>query len=924
MSVPNADGFEHFSQDRLASMAQSVASHVSAICAEKSAIALAFGPGAAFTTAFLGCVLSGMRPFAIKASSNPQPSEMQQAQIADARPSLILTERHRVEALRSQTDNRITVIAVEDIPTASFQGSVAANDDIAFLQYSSGSTASPKGVAITHGNLRANLQMLASSFGGTPGEAYVSWLPHYHDMGLVAAQMHCVFNGMHLVQLAPKLLLTGPLDWLRTVSQFKAGLSGAPNFAYDICTQRANPDDLAGLDLSSVRVLYCGGDSIRPATLRDFQAAFAPYGLSDRALAPGYGLAEATVFVSCAADPTPWQSCWIDDTAFQSGRIVEVGHRDGATEIIACGSTVSGQELCIVDPEACALALPDRVGEIWIRGAHTVRDYLNKPELSRSMLSTTLAPDGGTGWLRSGDLGFMRGEQLFPTGRIKDLIILNGRNIAPSEIETPAARLSPVPSCAAFVTRTPLGDAQIELVVECPNPAKAAEIGEALWAETNALLSHRFDASLGTLSLVARKQVPVTSSGKVQRDLCRRRAGAGMLDVLWQKCAPMPAPMAAALLPSGATAEAILPMLRQMAAPFLPDQDTPDGQDLTTAGMDSLRMMRFVLTVEEAAGHGDFVQPFLAEPTLARLAELLTDMSQSTAHPTETAKNEPQLSGHGGLSSKAQKLLARAVPYGIASRLVSLSLRAFLSKRPTMKAIAKNTSALLLEAGSTLREDVVIHNNQLANVAPIWRFNSLKSPRNADRFINVKGLQTVLARAEGRGLVFVGTHSRLMRLLPFMSPLRASAWAAVGNYEPYADIRRAPDAQAARSMTRVSQMRHAVQTLKAGGHVILLADGDEGRGGIKVNLHGRARAIRPGFVELAIAGNALIVPVTTSVSARGQVTFGLSTPIDVKGQRNLVEPTLQLYAKVLSDSWEKEVQALNQFGQALQLSAPKW
>jgi acyl-CoA synthetase (AMP-forming)/AMP-acid ligase II/aryl carrier-like protein len=921
MSVPSADGFEHFSNDSLASMAQSVASHVSGICAEKSTIALAFGPSTAFTTAFLGCVLAKMRPFAIKASYDLQASEMQQAQIADAMPSLILTERHLVQALQSQTHNRIAVIAVEDIPTARFAGSVATNDDIAFLQYSSGSTASPKGVAVTHGNLRANLQMLASTFGGAPGEAYVSWLPHYHDMGLVAAQMHCVFNGMHLVQLPPKLLLTGPLEWLRVISQFKAVLSGAPNFAFDICTQRAKADDLTGLDLSSLQVMYCGGDSIRPTTLRDFQAAFGPYGLSDSALAPGYGLAEATVFVSCSTDLTPWQSCWVDDTALQSGHIVEVDDRADAIEIIACGSTVPGQEICIVDPETCVLVPPDHVGEIWIRGAHTVLEYLNKPELSRSMLSTTLAPGGVTGWLRSGDLGFMREGKLYPTGRIKDLIILNGRNIAPSEIETPAARLSPVPSCAAFVTRTPLGDAQIELVVECPNPAEAAKIGEALWAETNALLRHRFDASLGTLSLVVSRQVPKTSSGKVQRDLCRRRAEAGMLDVIWQKRAPMPEPLEAAFLPFGARAETILPLLRQMAAPFLHDQDSPDRQDLTAAGMDSLRMMRFVLTVEEAVGHGDFVQPFLAEPTLARLAELLTDRPQPGALATEIAKNEPLQVGY---SSKAQKLLARAVPYGIASRLISLSLRAFLSERSSMKIMASNTSALLSEAGSTLRKDVAIRNNQLANVAPIWRFNSLKITRNADRFISVEGLEVVLARAEGRGLVFVGTHSLLMRLLPFMSSLRFSAWAAVGNYQPYSDIRRAPGALAGRSTTRVSQMRHAAQTLKAGGHAILLADGDEGSGGIKVNLHGRARAIRPGLVELAIAGNALIVPITTSVSARGQVTFNLSTPIDVKGQRNLIEPALQLYAKVLSDNWEKEVQTLNPFGQAIHLSAPKW
>ncbi|MEP5151664.1 AMP-binding protein [Planktotalea sp.] len=924
MSVPGREGIEHFSQDRLVATAQSVAAYVAATCPEKSSIVLAFGSGAAFTAAFLGCVQAKMLPFAIKPTTGPRPSEMLSAQIKDAAPRLVVTERHRVDDMRQQTGHQIPVIAVEDIPPATLQSTVAANDDVAFLQYSSGSTANPKGIAVTHGNLRANLTMLADCVGAKEGETHVSWLPHYHDMGLVATQLLSVFVGMHLVQLDSKHFLTHPLNWLKTISDHKAVLSGVPNFAFDVCAQKADPKALNGLDLSCIRTLYAGADNVQAKSLRQFEAAFKPYGLSDTALLPGYGLAEATVFVSGIGHAARWSRVFVDDAALQAGDVVITPNVDTSMEVVACGKVPADQGICIADPETGKRAAPDRVGEIWVRGDHTVQAYLNKPELSASQLSTTLYPDGGSGWLRTGDLGFIHAGLLYPTGRIKDLIVLNGRNISASEVELPASALFPIPASAAFVTTTSLGDAQIELVAGCSEPAKASEIGEALWEETNALLQKRFNTHLGALSLVPRRQVPKTSSGKVQRDLCRRRLKAGTLDVLWRKERPVTPPITDAIPSTGAPPSDYLPVLRQLVAPFLANPDIPDTQDLTAAGMDSLLMVRFVLSVEQTVGHNSFVRSFLATPTLSHLATLLANSPSSATKLDTKLTRERPITVYRKINRTLRTLAIATIPYGIASRALHLGFLTHFPAGPYMRTVAKNTTQLLSEAGSKTDLAAAKRHNQIANFAPDWRLKSLKKTRNSEKFIKVQGLDAIREKADGRGIVFVGTHSRLLRALPFAPELRSKPWAAIGNYEPEGERTLVAPDEATRPKARAEQIWRATQTLNAGGYAMIFADGNEGQGGIKVNLHGRERLFRQGFAELAFAGNALIVHVASSISGTGLVTFHLSSPIDLNGKRDLIEPALRLYIHNLNTIWEQEISSLNGYGQNLHLSASKW
>jgi len=411
-------------------------------------------------------------------------------------------------------------------------------DDVAYLQYSSGSTRAPAGVEITHGNLAANAtQIRANLTGDRTRFTGVNWLPLFHDMGLLATVGLPMWAGTEAVFFDPAAFLMRPARWLRLLSGLPAAYTAAPNFAYDYCLRRLGHDDLVGLDLRGVFLWLNGAEPVRPATLERFadRLAAAGTGLDENAICPAYGLAEATVFV--AADGLDRRPRVVSFDRYQLGAGRAVPAQAGAdrSTLASCGRP-AGQRVAIVAPER-AVALPDgQVGEIWVHGPNVARRYWHQPEHSALTFDAALAdpvPDGlpRAPWLRTGDLGVRYDGELYVTGRLKDLLIVAGRNHYPQDVEETAAGACRVLGRVAAFT-VPVDDQERAVVVaERSRSAGAADWRPAEITRTvRRAVWRQHDLALHDVVLVEAGGIPRTSSGKVSRTACQARYRSGPAD----------------------------------------------------------------------------------------------------------------------------------------------------------------------------------------------------------------------------------------------------------------------------------------------------------------------------------------------------------------------------------------------------------
>jgi acyl-CoA synthetase (AMP-forming)/AMP-acid ligase II len=404
-------------------------------------------------------------------------------------------------------------------------------DTLAFLQYTSGSTGDPQGTMVSHANLLANQRHIRDCFGHHEDiPAFVSWLPVYHDMGLVGSVLHPIYVGVHMAQLAPSAVLQRPLRWLEAIARFRAHTSGAPTFAYDLCVQRVKPEQRDGLDLSCWLVAYVGAEPVRRDTLEAFAEAFAPCGFRRSAFLPCYGLAEATLFVTGRRGATYLDVC---PDALKGG---EARPPDGGPglRLVGSGRPPRDVDVVIVEPDTAAPLPGGQEGEVWARGPQVARGYWGSPEASAAAFGGRL-PDGTGPFLRTGDLGFLRDGELFLTGRLKDLIILDGRNHYPQDLEWSAqgshAALRPNAG-AAFALDGEHGERLV--IVQEVERAGLREDRQALQTAIRRAVAERHDVAVHDVVLVRPNGVPRTSSGKVQRSYCRQLYLRGELDLAFQ------------------------------------------------------------------------------------------------------------------------------------------------------------------------------------------------------------------------------------------------------------------------------------------------------------------------------------------------------------------------------------------------------
>src|SRR5689334_4615206 len=457
----------HLTYGELDERARALAATLQSLCAPGARALLLYPSGLEFIAAFFGCLYSGV--VAVPAYP-PHPARPGRALyrlraiVNDAQPSLVLSTSAILSMLREVMAgdplwNSVRAVATDTVPQDAatlWSEPELDGNSLAFLQYTSGSTASPKGVMVTHANLICNEQMIKDACGHTQDSNFVGWLPLYHDMGLIGNVLQPLYLGSRCIFMSPTAFLEKPFRWLKAISDFKANTSGGPNFAYDLCARRVTEEQAATLDFSSWKIAFNGAEPIRYETLERFAARFEKCGFRREALFPCYGLAEATLFVSGGPAPGPPVTCTIDADQLEQGRIVETSADNPKSKtLVASGSLASGLRAIVVDAKDLSECAAGKVGEIWLAGPNVTKGYWGRPDESSETFYAQLSDKQQGPFLRTGDVGFLKDGRLFVTGRIKDLIIIRGRNHYPQDIELTVEKSHEAVRpgcCAAFST----------------------------------------------------------------------------------------------------------------------------------------------------------------------------------------------------------------------------------------------------------------------------------------------------------------------------------------------------------------------------------------------------------------------------------------------------------------------------------------
>jgi acyl transferase domain-containing protein/acyl-CoA synthetase (AMP-forming)/AMP-acid ligase II/acyl carrier protein len=483
---------------------------------------LCFPPGPDFLISYLGCLYSGVIAVPVYPPGNRRRLGRLQGIAADSGAVAALTNRGTVEkfqATEATPPLGVPLLCLDDIEpntTAHWHQPEIIPDDIAFLQYTSGSTAAPKGVMVAYKNLAANIGMMGDAFGNHPGSRIVSWLPVYHDMGLIGCLLMPLWQGLSTVIMPPIAFIQDPMRWLRAISKYRATMTAGPNFGYELCCRHADDDDVSRLDLSSWELACNGAEYVQGKTLEDFCRTFGPVGFRRSSFFPCYGLAEATLYAS-GRRLGPDSGVLIERASFELGKVTLTESEAGSQKVTSCGYPPAGGSMAIVDPIAMREVLSDEVGEIWLAGDHISRGYWNKADLTAETFGATLPGQKETNFLRTGDLGFVHEGQLFVTGRLKDLIVIYGRNHYPQDIEVTVETREAVRaghSVAVYLERD--GIEGIGVVAEVARAhlkddleSTARSISDDIWEE--------HEVSVFQVVFLKPGGLPKTSSGKLQR-----------------------------------------------------------------------------------------------------------------------------------------------------------------------------------------------------------------------------------------------------------------------------------------------------------------------------------------------------------------------------------------------------------------------
>jgi amino acid adenylation domain-containing protein len=656
--------------------ARAIGAHLQAQTAPGARVVLLYPPDLDYLAAFFGCLYAGV--IAVPAYP-PDPSRLSRTLprlvsiVADAGAEIVLTtspiaamaEMIFSEAPALKDKRWLSTDALSPGLADEWRAPRVLGEDLAFLQYTSGSTGTPKGVMLSHRNLLHNLRAISGAFGITSDSIGVSWLPPYHDMGLIGTILAPLYKGRPTALMSPLAFLQRPSRWLRAISHYRATISGGPNFSYELCVRKVGPEERAGLDLSSWTLAFCGAEPVRPETLDRFVEAFGPCGFRRASFYPCYGLAEATLMVSGGLKEEEPVVRAVAEAALGQGRVEAVDPSAPRSKIlVGCGRAVAGVSVVIVDPASEAACPPGQVGEIGVSGPSVAEGYWGQSEVTEK----TFGAASGPKLLRTGDLGFLHEGELFVTGRRKDLIIIRGKNHYPQDIERTVEESAPAlrRGCAAAFSVQAGGEERLVVAVEIEGERRRREPeGEAatpfdpdaIYAAVRRSLADRHALLPFAVVLLRAGSIPKTSSGKIQRPECRSAFERGALDEVGRMVDDAPAPVSAPM--SGGAPLSVEEVLSirgadrsrwlvsylqaQVARSLkLPPEKVDPEAPINTFGLDSLMAVELTHELERNIGAILPVTSFLREVSLVELAERVLSQVGREASPTGAPSSSRQ------------------------------------------------------------------------------------------------------------------------------------------------------------------------------------------------------------------------------------------------------------------------------------------
>lgn len=523
--------------------ARAIAAHLQSLEAKGERGLLLYPPGLDFISAFFGCLYAEVVAIPAYPPRRNQNLFRLQAIIADSQARFTFTNAALFPTLENQWAKDSELAEMQWVVTDEIDHHLSANwqeptlekNTLAFLQYTSGSTGTPKGVMVSHHNLLINSAFIDHVWGHDQDSVMVTWLPTFHDMGLIYGVIQPLYKGFLCYMMAPANFVERPLRWLQALSDKKATHSAAPNFAYDLCVRKIPPEKRATLDLSHWRMTLNGSEPVRAEVLKKFAEAFQVSGFKATALCPGYGLAEATLVVTAVSYDSPSYFYPVQANALEKNKIVGATETDSNVQtLVGCGWTTIDTQIVIVNPETLKPCSPEIVGEIWVSGSTIAQGYWGKPQETQETFQSYLADTGAGPFLRTGDLGFIKDGELFVTGRLKEIILIRGRNNYPQDIEYTVQNSHPAlrPSCGAAFTVEVKGEERLVVVQEVERTwLRKVDIDEVKRAIRKAVVQE-YDLQVYAIALIRTGSLPKTSSGKIQRRGCRAKFLEGSLEIL--------------------------------------------------------------------------------------------------------------------------------------------------------------------------------------------------------------------------------------------------------------------------------------------------------------------------------------------------------------------------------------------------------
>ncbi|MFN5954122.1 MAG: fatty acyl-AMP ligase [Dolichospermum sp.] len=523
---------QNITYQQLSQHSKNIAIKLQSLIPEGSRALLLYPQGLEFINAFLGCLYAGIIAVPAYPPKRNQKMSRLAAIIKDAEPQIILTTSSMLETIKEKLTDIVDSSAVQWLATDNLNNEEElsyifpniSSDSLAFLQYTSGSTGTPKGVMISHGNIIHNSASIQKAFELTEKSVSVTWLPSFHDMGLIDGIIQPLYTGFLGVILPPESFLQRPILWLQAITKYRATHSGGPNLGYELCVEKIAAEEQKNLDLSSWVSAYSGAEPIRRRTLENFITKFQSSGFQSQYFYPCYGMAEATLMITGGNIEDEPVYLNVQSELLENKIVLKADvEKDNYQQMVGCGHTWLDTEIRIVDPETCTQCADNQVGEIWVSGSSVAQGYWHQPEKTIETFQAKLVDMGERNFLRTGDLGFIQNGELFITGRMKDVIIIWGRNHYPQDIEYSVQQSHKALSldCGAAFTVEVNHQEKLVIVQEVERTYLRKLAVDEIVSAIRETVALNHGLQVYAILLIKPASIPKTSSGKIQRHACR-------------------------------------------------------------------------------------------------------------------------------------------------------------------------------------------------------------------------------------------------------------------------------------------------------------------------------------------------------------------------------------------------------------------